>query len=500
MGNTRRVLTILSFLAVSLHAQRVLKVGAGEQYATPAQLPALLPGDLVTIGSGTYTNMPKKWFGDGTAAKPITIRGVGPTAPIFDGRGLTLEAPRAFFEFYGTAEPPQTGRGYWVLENVECQYAQNRATTANGACARNVNAQSLTIRDIKAWNGYSGVMSSEGSGTTTIEDSDIGFNGHGQGLSHNLYMMGQRFILRRSRIHDSIVGQNVKTRSRVVEITQNEIFNGRDGEIGIVQAGDGTPAGAALTSNPNSNALVATNVITTLANRNGGNCCMVIAFGRDMGTIGRNGSLFLYGNTITLNNPQHNAVTVFGSANENKPSLDARMNTFVGAGGIISQREALKAIAGYGNWTETGAKLIPNQWTTPAVFDWLDDTGLTLISRPPVARKKPLGIPQNVRNVVGLGGIGVQWDPVPGAAYYKILRQFKTNGKLDPVITTWGGASEPLWVDMFGQPASTATSKREYVYRVIAVDAAGNVSGASNPITVFRPVPPNPQVQTARPK
>src|SRR5262245_57014815 len=116
-----------------------------------------------------------------------------------------------------------------MFENLEFAWAQNNDNDLNAASIRSVNAASLTVRNCKIWNCAMNVMSSDESGETIIEDSDIGFNDYGDGHSHCIYVMEQKFHLHNSHIHDSIVGQNVKTHNRYVDISYNEIFFSRDG-------------------------------------------------------------------------------------------------------------------------------------------------------------------------------------------------------------------------------------------------------------------------------
>lgn len=470
-------LTVLVFPTIGA----VLEVGPGQQYESLNALPKLQPGDVVEIHSGVYKSF-LKFYGAGTAAQPITFRGVGPSKPVFDGRGLVMEVPRAFFEFYGTTAPPvNSGTGYWIIENLEFRYAQNRESSMNAACVRNVNTN-VIIRNIKCWNNMAGIMSSEESGLTQVEDSDVGFNGQGSGLTHNFYLMGERAVLKRNKIHDSIAGQNVKTRNHFVELSYNEIYNSRDGEIGIIQAGQGNVATSGLTSQPNSNAIVVGNVITTRADRAGGNCCTVVVFGRDMGTIGRNGTLFFYGNTVNARNPLNTHLKLLGS----ESGLDARFNTFLGSKNILDLRDPTnKPIVGTNNWLEPGAKLVPAGFSTPAQFPYMDPDGAPLTARPGLPSKTVV-VPTPA-NITSPASMSLQWDPVPGAAFYRIYRQNSTNGKLG-VNPIWGGSTEPNYTDMFLHYPSTATKKLEYLYRVAAVDADGNESVMSAPLTLSRAV------------
>jgi hypothetical protein len=65
---------------------------------------------------------------------------------------------------------------------------------------------------------------------TVIEDSEFAGNGAGDGLSHNIYIVGvRRFVLRGSYVHHARVGHNVKSRARETVIAGNRIVDGADG-------------------------------------------------------------------------------------------------------------------------------------------------------------------------------------------------------------------------------------------------------------------------------
>lgn len=436
----------------------------------------LRPGDLVELlPTHSYTASLKWFYPTPGETEPITFRGINDAngrKVYFDGRGKMMEAPRAFMEFYGSATG-LPGDGAWVVENCEFAYAKNNDNDLNAAGIRVVNAASLTVRACKIWNCAAGVMGSDEAGEIIIENCDIAFNGYGDGHSHNIYVMGESFQLHNSRIHDSIVGQNCKTRNRYVDISHNEIFFSRDGEVGIIQSGDGTPEDSWVTAQPQSNAIVVDNEIVTRKDRSGGNKAMTISFGLDMGSCGRNGTLYLHGNRIMCNHPDNEHIKLTGSTTR----LDARHNKFCGSGKILYEKDPAVSIQGSHNWTEPGAK-VPPEFTDPAVYDYT--MGEYVGAAAPASRRvqSTLPTPVNLRAWKDQGGLGVEWDAVPGAAFYRVWREKRVNGQVIEK-TIWGGSTDPRYVDTFQHYSSTSSEKKEYAYRIVAVDAAGSQSPQS---------------------
>src|SRR5579864_1273636 len=88
VGTWLQILILSGLLALVLPAcAETYMVGSGQAYRTLAALPTLHPGDTVEIHSGTYHEF-RRWTDNGTADRPITVRGVGTTRPLFDGTGL----------------------------------------------------------------------------------------------------------------------------------------------------------------------------------------------------------------------------------------------------------------------------------------------------------------------------------------------------------------------------------------------------------------------------
>ena len=191
-------------------AAATYEVGPGKTYTTIAGVPSLQPGDIVEISPGTYYEV-KRWTDAGTADQPITIRGVGATRPVVDATGRTVDGalpnPRAVF---------QVEASNVVIENLEFTNARNGN---NGAGIRvttcGVTTVNTVIRNCRITYCDMGVMCN-GNDDLLIEYCEIAFNGTDlySGYSHNLYLGGGRTTLRFCHVHDSLHGQNVKSRGR----------------------------------------------------------------------------------------------------------------------------------------------------------------------------------------------------------------------------------------------------------------------------------------------
>lgn len=462
------------------------QVGPGGLYPGLGDLvdaQVLAPGDLVELypkPPGEFYTATLKWtYPVPGVVDPITFRGINDAngkRPVFDGRGKIMEAPRAFFEFYASngTGGVRIDDGAWIVENLEFAYAINATNEMNAAGVRNANAASVIVRGCKIWNCASGVMSSESSGETIIEDCDIGFCGYGDGHSHCIYTSGMTFRLRHSRIHDSIWGQNVKSRNRFVEIAHNQIFYSRDGEIGVIQAGDGTPEDSQLTSQPGSNALILDNEITTRPDRSGGNKNAVVVFGKDMGTVGRNGTLYFHGNKIHAQHAENVPIKLSGSTT----SLDARHNKFMGTLNILDERDPAVEVYGEANWHDIAADE-PEAFVNPAAYTY--EMGDGSFDAAPANRRlhSAIATPENIRDWNDQGGLGIEWDAVPGALFYRIWRAQLVNGQGVDASTIWGGATDTQYVDTFQHGPSSDSKRNQYVYRVQAVNMDGGQSELS---------------------
>ena len=293
----------LVLLAPSLALATTYQVGAARTYGSPCKLAAavaLMPGDVVEVDAGTYTDA-CQLTASGTAAAPIVMRGVSGPRPVFDATGLDLSGagsvPRAIFQL--------TNASYWVVEHLELTHASNGSN--NGAGVRlTAGAHDVTFRDLSIHDNQDGAMS-DGPSVLTIENSDIYANGANDGQSHNLYLQGDTVRLVGNYIHDSVGGQNVKLRTRYVEIVANVIENAGNYEIDLIQG--------QYTSMPNANAILIGNVIVRATSAD--NNSQTILFGTDNPndtTPSRNGALYAINNTFVLRNASNRLFHVLTSA------------------------------------------------------------------------------------------------------------------------------------------------------------------------------------------
>jgi hypothetical protein len=175
-----------------------LSVGPGKPYTTPCQaLARAVDGDVVEIAGGhTYT-------GDvcGFRANNLTIRGVNGRPKIDAGGKAAM------------------GKGTWVvggtgttIENVEMYGA--KVPDRNGAALR-LDGVHLTLRNSHLHHNENGILTNnDGVSNIVIENSEFGFNGHGDGYSHNLYIgKVKSLVFRGSFAHDANVGHNLKSRA-----------------------------------------------------------------------------------------------------------------------------------------------------------------------------------------------------------------------------------------------------------------------------------------------
>jgi hypothetical protein len=317
-----------------------LQVGSGKTYASLTNLPSLSPGDIVEIYPGTY-NALKMWYDSGTAASPITIRGIGTPRPVMDGTGLYPDGsgstPRAMYQFQNAS--------HFIVENIEFMNATNGD---NGAGIRVVFGDDITIRNCKITYCDMGIMCN-GNDNLLIEHSEIAFNGTPlyDGYSHNFYLGGQKVTIQYCYIHDSLYGQNFKTRGHYTELLYNYIADSQDGEIGFADEADTTPL-------PNSHAVMIGNVIISKPRQSGYNSGRFINFGQDSGNA-HNGTLYAYNNTFIAGDGR----IQFLVASTTGATIVAKNNIFYGSGQIVGPVGG--GISGANNW-------MPSTATVPGTF------------------------------------------------------------------------------------------------------------------------------------
>jgi len=314
------------------------QVGPTRTFHTVGTLPTLAPGDVVEIDPATYNEV-KRWTISGTAANPIIVRGVGGTRPIFDATNQVVDGalphPRAVF---------QVEANYVRLENLEFRNARNGD---NGAGIRVTGGNNVTVTNCRITFCDMGIMSDNDS-NLVIEASEIASNGTAlfDGFSHNFYLGGNSATIRFCYIHDSLYGQNFKTRAHYTELLYNYIADSQDGEVGLVDAAETAPT--------NSHAVMIGNIVVSKPRLSGYNSGRFIQFGQDSSGQ-HNGTLFAFNNTFIAGDGR----LQFLSANASGATIIAENNVFYGSGQLVGTTGG--GISGTNNWAQSSA-------TIPASF------------------------------------------------------------------------------------------------------------------------------------
>jgi hypothetical protein len=373
---SRRLAIVLALAATPVWAT-TYPVGSSRTYKSPCLLVAavtLQPGDIVEVDPGTYTDA-CQLTASGSAAMPITLRGVAGPRPVFDATGLDLSGagsvPRAIFQF--------TGGSHWRVSHLELKNAANDPSSANGAAFRvTAGALDIVIDDVSVHDCQDGFMS-DGAATLTVTASDVFHNGAGDGYSHNFYVQGQSIVLIGNHIHDSNAGQNVKVRSHDALIAYNLIENAGNYEIDLIQNPPQTDA-------PNANAILIGNVIIrpTSADNNS----QVIVWGSDNAAqTGRNGSLYAFSNTFILANPSNRLFHAISPAAGSQIHLvNSIVHATVSGTGLATDATTAGILVGSNDWissnvTSAGALTSVLTGTAPG---FVSATDLHLIAGSPV--------------------------------------------------------------------------------------------------------------------
>ncbi len=277
------------------------QVGATRTYHSPCALVsavALQPGDVIEVDAGTYQEA-CQLTASGTEQAPIVMRGVAGPRPVFDATGLDLsgsgQVPRAIFQF--------TNASYWQVSHLELTKAANGSNNGSGF-RLTAGAHDVTFTDMSIHDNQDGAQS-DGPSVITIQDSDIYANGANDGQSHNLYLQGDVVRLIGNHIHDSVGGQDIKLRTRYVELLGNYVENGGNYEVDLIQG--------PLTT-MNANAVLIGNVF--VRKEAADNNSQTILFGTDNPndtTPSRNGALYAIANTFVLRNASNRLFHVLTS-------------------------------------------------------------------------------------------------------------------------------------------------------------------------------------------
>jgi hypothetical protein len=185
-----------------------LTVGAGEEYATLASaIAASANGDVIDVLPGVYTN------DFATIRTNITIQGMGGVAQLV----ATI--------------PPPNGKAILTTDAdvtiANVSFSGAAVADNNGAGIRDETGNLTLVSDSFIGN-QEGILANPGAAwNLTILSSEFGFNGAGDGLSHNLYAGALGTLdIADSYFHDAVGGNEIKSRALTTTITGTRIIDG----------------------------------------------------------------------------------------------------------------------------------------------------------------------------------------------------------------------------------------------------------------------------------
>jgi hypothetical protein len=194
----------------------VLKVGADKPFKTISEVSvAARNHTIIEIDAGTYK-------GDAALAfwnqDSVVIRA--------SGGEVTLDADGKSME----------DKAIWVIDGgticVEgITFVNAKVPDQNGAGIRLTNGN-LTVINCRFLHNEMGLLTGNlGTTTLTVKNSEFGYSGHGDGLSHDIYVghIGS-FYVSGSYFHHANIGHLIKSRAALSQIYYNMITDGNDAE------------------------------------------------------------------------------------------------------------------------------------------------------------------------------------------------------------------------------------------------------------------------------
>jgi Right handed beta helix region len=311
---------------------KILHVGPDKQFKTPCQaMPHTSTGDTVEIDSaGDYKGDVCAW-----TANELTLRGVGDARAHIDAAGKSAQ-----------------GKGIWVIagndttvENVE--FSGGTSSDQNGAGIRQ-EGRNLKIRNCYFHDNQEGILAGDNpQSEILIEFSEFGYNGSGDGSTHNIYVSHVgKFTLQFSYSHHAKIGHLLKTRAAENYIQYNRLSDEADGtasfEIDISNRGTSYVIGNVIEQGPQTDNSA------------------IVAYGME-GPDPRNPGSQLY----VINNTFVNDLPDSGTFIIMRPDISTPAivmnNIFWGRGTVMTQRNAVMS----GNLIQKDPKFVD-----PADYDY----------------------------------------------------------------------------------------------------------------------------------
>ncbi|QSQ23389.1 polysaccharide-degrading enzyme [Pyxidicoccus parkwayensis] len=364
----------LLVLLPSLAAQATeYRVGPDQPYTSIGAVPweSLAPGDTVLIHARS-TPYAEKWVlgRRGTAAAPITVRGVKDAAgnlPVILGEGATTRSQlnywgeeRGILKIGGSNSPADTLPAYLVVENLHLRRARGAFTGRNGASTYATNAaaiyiekgEHITLRGCVLEDSGNGLFIANGTSDVTVESNDIRGNGNpGSIYEHNAYTEALGITYQFNHfgpLCSDCPGNNLKDRSAGTVIRYNWIEGGNR-QLDLVESDSAT-----LRADPSyAQTFVYGNV---LLEPDGAGNRQIVHFGGDNGdTSTYRSNLYFFHNTVvstrtdrtTLLRLSDNSQTAYVTDNAVVVTTD---------GNTLSLTDAAGTLRHGGNWYKPGYK------------------------------------------------------------------------------------------------------------------------------------------------
>jgi parallel beta-helix repeat protein len=377
----KKLLIIVSFVLLAAFNSfgTTYEVKPNTAMDTIAEVPwaTLQPGDTVLI-HWRATSYKEKWVicRQGTAAQPITVRGVpGPNGelPVIDGNGAVTPTnlnfaseTRGVIKIGSANIPADTMPKYIVIENLEIRSGHpsyqftddNGATQTYSTSASSIyveKGENITVRNCRITDSANGFFVASSDDTVSrnilVEGNYIFGNGVvGSILQHNNYTAAIGITFQYNRfgpLRTGSSGVNLKDRSAGLVVRYNWIEGGNR-NLDLVDGEDSSQ----IRSDPEyRKTFVYGNV---LIKPDGGNN-QITHYGGDSGTTEnyRKGTVHFYNNTIFSNRSGN---TVVFRLSTNEEVCDTRNNIFyiVNAGTSLAMLAESGTLSLSNNWAKTG--------------------------------------------------------------------------------------------------------------------------------------------------
>ncbi len=311
---------------------------------------AVKPGQEIVLGPGIYYET-FDLSPDGTADKPLKIRGDGDPRPIIDG---TLNQTAWAKGDHGRVDRGlvRVSGDFWTLEHLEIRNAHpwGESPQQNTAGIFILDGTGVTVSDCGVYFGSNGIFATSTTENLTLEYNEVAYNSFpGRGYKHGHYISGPGITtVRFNHIHHN-GGTNFKSRSEHLVFYCNYVHSAGSYHLDL-SAGRWEDQDAVLAGN-----LIVTD------NEHRANPQFIV-FGENR----HGGSLHLYNNTfINLYPDGYAFVNMWfpGDAKLLSTTLEACNNVFhhraYWGGEKLYRSERNVPVLGSNNWVTTGTEAVP---------------------------------------------------------------------------------------------------------------------------------------------